>query len=464
MLSQISLIGEKTGRVADHYQISQRLGKGAYSEVYLAKQKISGMIRCIKVTRKKNLATHNDDLIFDEVKILKEIDHPNIMKIYEYYQDAQNIYIVSECLGGGELFDRIVKNKYFGERDAASLMAQILSAVSYLHKHNIIHRDLKPENIVFESASADANLKIIDFGTSKKLIDKEILKTKVGTAYYIAPEVLRNNCDYKCDIWSCGVILYILLCGYPPFNDSNDNDIFKRILHGKFDFPQDEWSHVSNEAKDVVTRMLTYDQSLRPSSEELLRHPWFGQALQKPFDSESSLRVLKNFNTFYSNCRLQKAILIYFVNFFDIKEEKMKLLEAFKEFDKDHDGQISKEELILAYRKFSHNFPLDEQASEVLQKLDFNNSSAIDFSEFLVANVNYLHTLNKQRLRQIFDIIDRDGSGFLTIQELKAFLNMGGQEHEEFVKSMITEVDKNKDGVISFDEFDGMMNEFFKRM
>jgi calcium-dependent protein kinase len=463
-LHQGTLVGEKTSKITDDYTIVKRLGKGAYSEVFFANQKVSGMQRCVKVTRKKNLDIKDGEAIFEEVRILRDIDHPHIMKVYEYYQDQSSIYIISEYLAGGELFDRIIESKCFNEKTAANYMQQILSAVAYLHGHNVIHRDLKPENIVFESTDAKSNLKIIDFGTSKKVKINERLNAKLGTAYYIAPEVLKNNYDLKCDVWSCGVILYVFLCGYPPFNAKTDDDIFKKILKGSFTFPEEEWQKVSKEARNLITSMLTYDPLARPSAAELLKHPWFSKAQTEISSTETNIAVLKNFSSFYSSSKLQKAILIYFVSFFDIKDEKAKLLQAFKDIDKDHDGQITKEELTEAYRKFASNSLVARDAEDILKKLDFNQTSAIDFSEFLVANVAYMQSLNKQRLRQIFDLIDKDKNGFLTPQELKEFLNLTDKGHESFVSQMIAEVDKNHDGVISFDEFDNMMNGFSKKI
>lgn len=173
----------------------------------------------------------------NEINILKKIDHPNIMRIIEYYISQRHIYIVSEYLTGGELFDRIVSQQHFTEYMAAVYIKQILSAVSYLHQHKIIHRDLKPENIVFETKDPNSQLKIIDFGTCRKLVETEKLHSRLGTAYYIAPEVLNGEYDQKCDIWSCGVILYIFLFGIPPFNAKTDEEIFSKIKKGIFTFP-----------------------------------------------------------------------------------------------------------------------------------------------------------------------------------------------------------------------------------
>jgi len=462
-LHQGSLIGERQTRVVDDYWISKRIGKGTYSEVFEAKHKVSGMERCIKVTHKKNLANANSGTIFEEIKILSEIDHPNIMQVFEYYQDQNYIYTVAECLSGGELFDWIQQYKRFNELSAAYFMKQILSAVSYLHKHKIIHRDLKPENIVFEAKDPNSNLKIIDFGTSKKLLDNQKLNSRLGTAYYMAPEVLKNNYDFKCDIWSCGVILYIFLCGYPPFNGKNNDEIFERILQGKYSFAVEDWKYVSDEAKDLVMRMLAYDSSKRPSADDLLRHPWFNLVKQKSLSQEVNNAVLKNFREFSNKYKLQKAVLIYFVSFFDIRQEKANLLKIFKELDRDDDGQISREELKAAYEKSTTQSLINTDSNMILEKLDFNRTDAIDFSEFLVANVNLLQSLNRQRLTDIFNLIDQDKNGSLSVTEIRNFLNLGGPEHENFVKTIIAEVDKNKDGVISFEEFLFMMDEILKR-
>lgn len=156
--------------------------------------------------------------MFSEVSVLKSIDHPNIIKLFELYQDDTNYYLITEHCQGGELFERIKSAENFSEKEAADYMKQILSAVYYCHERQIVHRDLKPENLLFDQKKQNANIKVIDFGTSRKFDPTKKLTKRLGTPYYIAPEVLKKNYDEKCDVWSCGVILYILLCGYPPFN------------------------------------------------------------------------------------------------------------------------------------------------------------------------------------------------------------------------------------------------------
>ena len=208
-----------------------------------------------------------------EVEILKKLVHPNIMQIFEFYEDKKNFYIITEFCEGGELFDKIIEKGTFSENEAAWIMKQLLSAVNYIHSNNIVHRDLKPENILLDTKK-DNIIKIIDWGTAR-FFDKSKKMNRInGTPYYIAPEVLAEKYDEKCDIWSCGVIMYIMLCGYPPFNAESDELILEKIKKGKFSFPPEEWDSVSPLAKDLVTKMLEFHPSKRLSANEALTHKW----------------------------------------------------------------------------------------------------------------------------------------------------------------------------------------------
>lgn len=229
------------------------LGEGAFSVVYLAEHNKTGIKRCIKKISKRDFTTDQSESIMNEIKILQQTIHPNIVKIIEYYESQRSLYIVTEYLNGGELFDKISQKGSFTEKEVHGIVTQILSAIIYLHDLNIIHRDLKPENIIFEKLGLDEmNLKLIDFGTSREIQKDQKLKIKMGTPYYIAPEVLKKNYDQKCDVWSLGVITYILFCGYPPFNGSTDAKIMERILTNDVIFPDEDWSQVSKEAKSLI--------------------------------------------------------------------------------------------------------------------------------------------------------------------------------------------------------------------
>lgn len=199
------------------------------------------------------------------------------MKVYDFYEDLNHFYIVTELCSVGELFDKIIKNGYLDERQAVNVMKEILSAVTYCHKYGIVHRDLKPENILFQSKKENSPIKMIDFGTSSLIKKKEKLDICCGTPYYIAPEVLDGRYNEKCDLWSCGIMIYIMLCGYPPFNGFNDRLITQSVLEAKLEFPIEDWYFISPDAIDLISQLLTKNVKKRPSAKKALKHPWIAK-------------------------------------------------------------------------------------------------------------------------------------------------------------------------------------------
>ena len=266
-----TFIQYKKGLIEKDYTIGEVVGSGAFASVRKVKSKANGQYRALKIIKKQK--NQNNARMYLEVEILKKLVHPNIMQIFEFYEDKKNFYIITEFCEGGELFDKIIEKGTFSENEAAWIMKQHLSAVNYIHSNNIVHRDLKPENILLDTKK-DNIIKIIDWGTAR-FFDKSKKMNRInGTPYYIAPEVLAEKYDEKCDIWSCGVIMYIMLCGYPPFNAESDELILEKIKKGKFSFPPEEWDSVSPLAKDLVTKMLEFHPSKRLSANEALTHKW----------------------------------------------------------------------------------------------------------------------------------------------------------------------------------------------
>lgn len=208
----------------------------------------------------------------NEIKILKLVDHPNIIKLYEVYEDERYIYLVMEYCRGGELIERIVEKSTFSEQEAANLMKKIFQAINHLHNQGISHRDLKPENILYTSKEPNAEIKLADFGLSSKF-GEDKMHSIVGTCYYIAPEVLRREYGPKCDIWSLGVIMYQLLCGKTPFVGKNIFEIFDNIKRSKFSFQGNLWDSVSGEAKDLIRKLLNKNHKKRLSAVRALNHP-----------------------------------------------------------------------------------------------------------------------------------------------------------------------------------------------
>jgi len=220
---------QHAGKLRDHYRIGKMLGSGAFGEVRVCVHRDSGAQRAVKVLRKSHMDDDEKRMLFNEINNLKDLDHPNILKMFEFFEDEKRYYIVTDICKGGELFDEIVARGKFTENDAAVLMKQVLSCINYCHSNKIVHRDLKPENILLEQNKEFDQIKIIDFGTSLVFDENKKLDEKLGTPYYIAPEVLAKSYGPKCDIWSCGVITYIILSGNPPFNGASDQEIMKKV-------------------------------------------------------------------------------------------------------------------------------------------------------------------------------------------------------------------------------------------
>jgi calcium-dependent protein kinase len=275
------------GNLNDTYEIVEKIGDGTYGEVFLAFNKTSNSKRAIKVIKKiQSLSTDN---IMEEVNILKEIDHPSIVRVFEIIHNADTINIVMELCTGGDLLAKLEKVGNFTEKIAAGYILDIASAVKYCHDAHIVHRDLKLENVLLETDDPRARLKIIDFGTSEHFQPKEKMNALMGSSYYMAPEVIDQNYNEKCDVWSLGVILFILLSGKPPFQGETDEEIFRKIKNEPLRFRGNVWTTVSDEAKALLARLLTKDPSHRPSITDVLLDPWI--------QNELNLRIEKNVAT-----------------------------------------------------------------------------------------------------------------------------------------------------------------------
>jgi len=262
-------------KVSEHYDIEQDLGKGAFSVVKRATHKKTGEKVAIKIIDKKTATTAQDTKRLEtEVTILKKVSHPNIICLKDLYEDSNELCLVMELVTGGELFDKIVEKGQYTENEASIIVKKMLSAVEYLHNQGIAHRDLKPENLLLKSTS-DTEVMISDFGLSKIVSQQSIMDTACGTPYYVAPEVLLSTgYDKEVDLWSVGVITYLLLCGFPPFYGESLPEVFEQIMKADYDFPDPYWTDISSEAKDLIKKLLVVDAKKRLSATEALKHPW----------------------------------------------------------------------------------------------------------------------------------------------------------------------------------------------
>jgi len=278
------------------YTLGDLLGEGGYSVVKLATSKIDKSNVAVKIIS-KNLLSENDlESLQQEVSILQQLHHKNVTRLIDYFDEADHYYMVLEYLEGGELFDRIVKKTFYSEKEARDLVFTILMVIKYLHDLNIVHRDLKPENLLLSSKSDDSLIKLADFGFAIH-VDGYSITTQCGTPGYIAPEILKNKPYGKpCDMWSFGVILYILLGGYPPFHDDNQRVLFRKICKADYTFHPDYWSGVSDDAKDLIRKLLNVDQDKRLTVIQALDHPWLGKTPEElaKFSLDNTLKTLRN--------------------------------------------------------------------------------------------------------------------------------------------------------------------------
>ncbi|KJE94315.1 calcium/calmodulin-dependent protein kinase I [Capsaspora owczarzaki ATCC 30864] len=284
--------------VEKHYKIGKELGSGNFAVVKAAVKRDTNQKVAIKMIDKK-LCEGKEDMIETEVAILRQVQHPNIVGMIEEFDTPEKLYLVLELVEGGELFDRIVDHGSFTEQDASRLIRQITAAVKYLHERDIVHRDLKPENLLFRTPDHDSDIMITDFGLSKLINENLALETACGTPNYVAPEILlQKGYGKPVDIWSIGVITFILLCGYPPFYDESDALLFQKIMKGKFAYDPSYWSTISDSAKDVISSMLIVDPNRRLTADQVLAHPWVsGKTARDVNLSDSISQNLKSFSS-----------------------------------------------------------------------------------------------------------------------------------------------------------------------
>lgn len=289
---------DKSPSVEDKYILKELLGTGAFSEVRLAESREKpGQMFAVKIIDKKALKGKEDSLE-NEIRVLRRLTHPNIVQLLETFEDKHKVYLVMELVTGGELFDRIVEKGSYTEKDASGLIRQVLEAVDYMHDQGVVHRDLKPENLLYYNPDEDSKIMISDFGLSK-MEDSGIMATACGTPGYVAPEVLAQKPYGKAvDVWSIGVISYILLCGYPPFYDENDANLFAQILKGEFEFDSPYWDDISDSAKDFIHKLMCVNVEERYSCKQALAHPWISgnAASNKNIHGTVSEQLKKNFS------------------------------------------------------------------------------------------------------------------------------------------------------------------------
>ncbi|MBA0552227.1 hypothetical protein Golob_023057 [Gossypium lobatum] len=453
--------------VRSTYVFSGELGRGQFGITYLVTHKKTKQQFACKAIPKRKLINREDiEDVRREVQIMYHLTgHRNIVELKGAYEDHQSVNLIMELCAGGELFNRIIAKGHFSERKAANLCRQIVMMLHNCHSMGVMHRDLKPENFLFLNKDEDSPLKATDFGLSVFFKPGDVFKDLVGSAYYVAPEVLRRRYGPEADIWSAGVTLYVLLSGVPPFYGETEQSIFDSILRGNIDFSSDPWPSISSSAKDLVRKMLRDDPKERLSASEVLKneasftncttdHQWMredGDASDKPLD----IAVLTRMKQFSAMNKLKKVALKVIAENLS-EEEIIGLKEMFKSMDTDNSGTISFEELKTGLPKLGTKLS-ESEVRQLMEAADFDGNGAIDYIEFITATMHLNRTEREEHLYTAFQYFDEDNSGFITMEELEQALRKYNMGDEKTIKEIIAEVDTDRDGRINYDEFVAMM-------
>uniref|UniRef100_A0A0E0GUP4 non-specific serine/threonine protein kinase n=1 Tax=Oryza nivara TaxID=4536 RepID=A0A0E0GUP4_ORYNI len=444
-----------TARLKDLYTIGKKLGQGQFGTTYLCVEKATGREFACKSIAKRKLLTQEDvEDVRREIQIMHHLaGHANVVSIVGAYEDAVAVQLVMQLCAGGELFDRIIQRGHYSEKAAAQLARVIVGVIEACHSLGVMHRDLKPENFLFIHQKEDSPLKAIDFGLSIFFKPGETFTDVVGSPYYVAPEVLMKHYGREVDVWSAGVIIYILLSGVPPFWDESEQGIFEQVLKGDLDFSSEPWPNISESAKDLVRKMLIRDPKKRLTAHEALCHPWVcvdGVAPDKPLDSA----VLSRLKQFSAMNKLKKMALRVIAESLS-EEEIAGLKEMFKMLDTDNSGHITLEELKTGLQRVGANL-MDSEIDALMEAADIDNSGTIDYGEFIAATLHINKVEKEDKLFAAFSYFDKDGSGYITQDELQKACEEFGIGDTR-IEDIIGDIDQDNDGRIDYNEFVEMM-------
>ncbi|XP_068491490.1 calcium-dependent protein kinase 11-like isoform X2 [Phaseolus vulgaris] len=451
-----NVLPHETPDLKEHYVVGQKvLGKGHLATTYLCTHKETRKsYACKTIPKAKLLCQEECDDVWREIQIMHHLsEQPNVARIQGIYEDKFAVHLVMELCRGGELFYRITQKGHYSEREAAKLMKTIVGVVEGCHALGVIHRDLKPENFLFDTPASKATLKVIDFGFSVFFKPGQTFSDIVGTCYYMAPEVLCKQSGPEVDVWSAGVILYILLRGLPPFWAKSESGVYKQILHEEVDFASNPWPSISGSAKDLIKQMLDKDPKKRISAHEVLCHPWIvddSVAPDKPLDP-AVLTRLKHFSTMNKLKKMALRVIVERLS----EEEIGGLKELFRMIDEDNSGTITFQELKDGLKSVGCDL-MESEIKSLMEAADIDSNGTIDYGEFLAATLHLNKMEREENLVAAFSYFDRDGSGYITIDELQQACNdfgLGVLHLDEMIK----EIDQDNDGRINYGEFTTMM-------
>ena len=431
------------------------LGNGAFGKVRLYRNKANkNSLYAIKTLKKEGIPNYEFKLIKSEVSILSELDHPNIVKYFETYEDEHYIHIVMDYLKGDDLYKIISVKEYtgFDEKDMSIIIYQLLKALIFIHSKNIVHRDIKPENILFSNKRDFTSLKLIDFG----LATNSLKDTKsVGTPYYMSPEIIKGNYSPKTDMWSVGVIIHLMLTGKFPFEVPKGGNLFDIIENTEFSLKYLNKAECSEEAKDLLKKIFVKDVEKRISSTECIEHPWIKKYYIKKDSHLVNQETLSTLKQFAKKSALQKEICFFLAKIGNEKE-LIQLKQLFNQLDTDNTGTLDQDEIEKAFKKIGINIE-DEDLKTIWEGLDFHKDGEVNYTEFLAAMVSSYSFMKEENLWSVFNYMKENNKNtdYVSIDSvLNAARSLNLNINEEAVKKGF---DGYKADKISFEDFKKIM-------
>ena len=499
------LVNEYFCNPFDIYDELEELGEGAYGVVKkVCLKENRDTVRAMKIISKENIVEGQSQKLLDEIQILKKLEHPNIMKIYEYYDDSTNIYIVSELCDQGDLLGKMTKLGSMSELVVKFLMNQVLNALSYLHDNRVFHGDIKLENVMLYKTSkkkgrrftklnnelnssfklqkdieniykeqnkdirtslifledmTNFEVKLIDFGCSKFLQKKKHNKLSgiVGTSIYCSPEVIDNLYDERSDEWSCGVLMYILLCGEPPFQGETEEEIFANVKKGVIDFSKKKFQNVSNNCIDLIKKLLTPNKKYRIKASEALKHPFFTENFNpmSALTQSKDLNILKRFISLKKlPSKLHEVVIAYCCFNFISKEEEKQLRGLFRFMDHDNKNKLTIQDFKRGFKE-ANIMVSSFELKNIMNILDSDGSNLIEYQEFLRATCDKKLLFSDENLKAVFAVIDKKKKGYATSEDIQRFVLGNNKKivNKSTIKGCTAQIGMKKNTKLTFEQF-----------
>ena len=489
------LIKKREENPYDHYRRIAEIGNGSFGVVYKVASKSAGIERAMKVISKEYISKElNANQVANEISILRVLDHPNILKIFEFFEDEDNFYIVTEYCDQGDLGKKI-GDQILPEFVVKYFMRQVFESIAYLHSKNIIHGDIKRENILLYSKKEEPNdikasllvlaedkdvqnelisikktystkakdvfqklcqyeAKLADFGCAKMFHNKKI-QGIIGTTYYCSPEVLRNEYREECDEWSCGVLMYLLLTGMNPFDGATEEEVIKSILYDPVNLKIPAMKNVSMACKNLIFSLLKKDPTERIRAVDALNHDFFKEMsiIEEMKEDRDDSELFLNFrNTMKNKSKFKDTVIAYISLNFVKKEEEEKIKEVFKKLSNDHTTYKIDKEQFLKYIKENTTINEDE-ADQMFIAIDSDQNGTIEYQELINALSDKKKLLTKSNLQEAFDFFDTDKSGTISWGEINQVISGGKDSSDTLMNEFLTEIGKKENEEITFEEF-----------